>query len=286
MKLNCIRSPSNLPPLKYLRCLAGNIALSICPSRGRRIARDPFSTNLSKFDRLVRNGLFFRALRDGDHDELARYLASFWRGPAGKAFHADFRLRFEDVFLKHHVRAVEAFERIASTRGGNITRLYEIGCGSGQVLDHLRRRLVGFENFVGIDLSEDQVAANRETFKGDPGIEFVAANASSWIVHHARPGALILTNGGVFELFAKPAVQELFKHIATALKPAAVVAIETIGNDHDLETELGSIVFGPQMGFSHNYPHLLSEAGFTIEYQEERIAEDQNRWLLVAAICE
>ena len=59
-------------------------------------------------------------------------------------------------------------------------------------------------------------------------------------------------------------LKQLFRHLAEQRKPAAVVMIETIGSDHDLETEKDSLIYGREMSFSHNYPHLLQHAGFEI----------------------
>ncbi len=65
-------------------------------------------------------------------------------------------------------------------------------------------------------------------------------------------------------------LKQLFRHLAEQRKPAAVVMIETIGSDHDLETEKDSLIYGREMSFSHNYPHLLQHAGFEIIHQSER----------------
>ena len=288
MELKCIRSPRDLSLRKLIKCLVGNLGLALFPQSGRRVEQDPYAQKLNRFDRMLRNGLLYRALRSGDHEKLANYLKDYWSGSEGKEFHEEYSFRFQEVFLQHHIRAVEAFENIASSTKLDINRLYEIGCGSGQVLDHLSKRLSGIEEFVGIDLSEEQINEIRETYKGSPSMRFVAADAATWLAENAEPGAVVFTNGGVFELFNQRTLQKLFAHIASSLKPAAIVAIETFGNDHDLQTELDTIAFGGggEIGFSHNYPHLLREAGFRIAFQEERIAEDQNRWILIVAVAE
>ena len=40
----------------------------------------------------------------------------------------------------------------------------------------------------------------------------------------------------------------------------SLVVVETVANDHDLDTERDSLVYGREMSFSHNYPHLIERA--------------------------
>ena len=65
--------------------------------------------------------------------------------------------------------------------------------------------------------------------------------------------------------------------------------IETIGSDHDLAKEHDSLVYGRELAFSHNYPHLMEKAGLNVVYHSERdgsITHGGGRWLRVLGISE
>ena len=110
---------------------------------------------------------------------------------------------------------------------------------------------------MGRDLSERQVAENRKNYEERTATEFVAADDCDWLPAHAQPGCLVLTNGGVLEYLDQPQLEALLAHIADKLAPAPLVLIETVANDHDLEAEPESLVYGREMSFSHNYPFLV-----------------------------
>ena len=82
-------------------------------------------------------------------------------------------------------------------------------------------------------------------------------------------------------------LESLYRYIAENCKPAAVVVIETVAVDHDLDNEPDSYVYGRELAFSHNYPQLLREAGFTIEFHSERPGEAVDgggRWVRLLAV--
>lgn len=70
---------------------------------------DLFNPSWSGADKLIRNGVFYRALASRDHALLKKFLVDYWVSDEGKAFHDDFRYRFETHFLKHSVRATDDF---------------------------------------------------------------------------------------------------------------------------------------------------------------------------------
>jgi len=118
---------------------------------------------------------------------------------------------------------------------------------------------------------------------------FEAADATQWIPEHASSNSVFVTNGGVFEYFLQEELETLFKFFADQRKPAAVALVETIGTDHNLEREKDSLIYGREMSFSHNYPHLLEQAGFTIKHQSERVGfevDGGGRWIRVLAMVQ
>ena len=191
------------------------------------------------------------------------------------------------MFLEHDVCVIEELERLMTDLKADspFHHLYEIGCGGGQVLTYMHDRFPEFATLTGIDLGEKQIENNREAY-GPGRMTFEAADANQWIPENAKPNSVILTNGGVFEYFLQSELEALFTFAAENLAPVAICLVETIATDHDLEKESDSLVYGREMAFSHNYPHLLQKCGFTIESCTERagdIIDGGGRWIRVLA---
>lgn len=268
--------------------LAGDCALTLFPSRVDEIRQQPFLPNRSILDRVLRNGLLRRAYLERDHQLLRTFLAQYW-GTYAATFHEAWNDRFERLFLQHDKVVIDELERLIAEWGEetSLENLYEIGCGGGEVTRYLNERFPELKTIVGLDLGEEQIRKNRERF-GESRPQFEAADAVAWIPENAQSNSIFVTNGGVLEYFLESEIDGMFQHIAKQLRPAAVVVIETIGSDHDLENETASLIYGREMAFSHNYPHLLRKNGFEIRHQSERVGEEVDgggRWIRVLATC-
>ncbi|MBX2821253.1 MAG: class I SAM-dependent methyltransferase, partial [Rhodothermaceae bacterium] len=194
--------------------------------------------------------------------------------------------RFEEEFLAHNVALIDALEEHLYHE--HYDRLYEIGCGHGQVVEYLAERMKTISEFIGMDISEVQIEKNRHYYN-HPKISFQAGDAVSWVQEEAKPRSIFLTNGGVFEYFLQEELELMFSHIASKLAPAIVGIIETIGSDHDLAKEHDSLVYGRELAFSHNYPYLMEKAGLSVVYHSERVGTIEHgggRWIRVLGIKE
>ena len=271
--------PSN--PLKLaLRRAIGQLACALNPAAARVLAAGNGPDPLSDLDRLMLSALRQRAARNGSLEAFtASQQRSFWSSAAAADFHATQEQYFEEWFLGHNLVLLTELERALT--GGEFRTLCEIGCGTGNALDYLRRRLTGVEQFIGIDLSPEQIRRNEARFAA-PDLSWVADDALQWVVANARPGWVFLSNNGVLEYFTQAAVQQLFTHIAARLGPALISLCEPVGLDHDLERDVDSSTYGTEHSFSHNYPHLLREAGFRLIYSSE-LRRGQHRLLRVIA---
>lgn len=283
------RTLEDFPFRKRLLMRLGSAGLPCFSRRAAHLKSHPFPDGETFLDRLLRNGLLRQAFLSRDFSQLRHFLARYWE-KNGAIFHDAWQDRFERLFLAHDQIAIEALESHLRDNPSAFTpqNLYEIGCGGGEVLNHLGERFPSLHQVVGIDLSEEQILRNRDHFSGKPLI-FHAADAVEWIPRHALPGSVFLTNGGVFEYFLKEEIESILAHISQQLRPAAVVIIETIGVDHDLSTEPDSQVYGREMAFSHHYPHLLEKHGFQIRHRSERVGEEIDgggRWLRLLGVAE
>ena len=272
---------------KRLKFATGRILVRIFPGKAERIARTPFLKSSTKLDHLFRNGLYAEAFLAKDHRKLRAFLSHYWENEASD-FTTDWQDRFDRMFLQHDVAVVDELEKfIADSSDPSVfSQLYEIGCGGGQVLRYIADRLECVELFEGIDLGSEQIAENNRNSDNE-SISYHTADATEWIPANALPQSIFMTNGGVFEYILREELQTLFSHIGERLKPAAIAIVETVAVDHDLDNEPESFVYGRELAFSHNYPALLRDAGFSIRYQSERGGESIDgggRWLRLLAV--
>ena len=283
------RQLSDFPFSKRIKLVLGMLSLAVIPGLDSRPYQGQFGPKASRLGALVRNGLFGRAFVRRDHLTLRRYLSQYW-GEYATQFHTEWNDRFERLFLGRDLVVIESLSTWLDERtqaGAPVRHLYEIGCGGGRVLAYLANRFPQFEELIGIDLGAERIAANR-SLHTDPRLHFHATDAMKWIPAHAQPKSVFIANGGVLEYFLEEELSRLFAWIATECAPTAVVFIETIGTDHDLDAEPQSLVYGREMSFSHNYPRLLEGAGFSIRHRSEcegDMRDGGGRWIrLVASV--
>ena len=279
MKQTLKRHLSDFPIQKRARLLLGDALLRARPEDGEKIDAAPFTKPWGTAEKLIRNGLYYRAFKNRDHATLRRYLADYWAVDGNIDYHADFSFRFEDNFLLRDARLAPELERL-SARAGGFGTLCEIGCGNGLVIKYLADHIPGFKRYLGIDISPECIEKNKTHF--DDSLDFIAADAVRWVAEEAEPSTVFLTNGGVFEYFTNEDLRSLFASARDRLKPTAFAIVENVAADHDLDSDKESHVYGREFSFSHNYPFLFREAGFRIRYQDEYTAKGE-RWINLLA---
>lgn len=282
-KINAvIRNLSDIPSKKMRKLLLGRLMTWIFPGRTKRLEANAVNKSWGAFDRMLRNGLLAKAYWSGNHAKQRELFSHYWAQEADGDEHV-WRDRFEREFLGHNVAIIDVLEKEIEAK--NFERLYEIGCGHGQVLEYLANRLLFIDEFIGIDISEEQIQKNKAQFAHSK-MAFHAADAVEWIIENAKPNSIFLTNGGVFEYFLQSELETIFQHVAKSLSPAIIGVVETMGSDHNLDKETDSLIYGRELAFSHNYSHLLRSAGFKILHQsEQRGAKTHGggRWIRVLA---
>jgi hypothetical protein len=86
---------------------------------------------------------------------------------------------------------------------------------------------------------------------------------------------------GVLEYFSRSAILTMLQAIKPR-GPVRLMLIEPLDGDHDLQRNMQSRPYGMELSFSHNYPHLLAEAGFHILSSKESMSRGV-RWLAQSA---
>ena len=166
----------------------------------------------TKLDRLIVTQLIEEAADSQDLELLRKQFSGYWRGTQGDEFHESYRDRFEEWFKQDHYPVVEALQEVVKETPGTFTRLCEIGCGDGEVLNHLATVFPEMKSLVGLDINENIIARNREAYcKNDKRLEFIAGDALDWLKANMKPGMVVMTYGGVFEYFLETELKEIYE---------------------------------------------------------------------------
>jgi hypothetical protein len=280
-----IRPPLSLDGSRWRRrtkLVLGYTARLLMPGRTAALLRGDIANHqLSPADRLIVGALVHNALKRGvPFDHFAHLHQGMWRDDSVTAYHAAVEDRFTRWYLPHQAVVVDALMSDLAATPGRFPTLCEIGTGSGVLLDHLvdRLRPLGVTDFIGLDLSPQQVHLNQQRF---PRCRFVAGDATAWIPQHAAPGWIFLCCGGVLEYFPRTTLAALLRHSVQSLAPVRWVVAEPIASDHDQDGD-PSKVFGFESTWSHPYPTVLRQAGLRIIYRQE-VHFDSMRWQLAVA---
>jgi hypothetical protein len=197
-------------------------------------------------------------------EEKKQRVREFWAGESGRAWHEAKQSlytdsdRFEREYLPFRQDLVQALT-VLTTSDSRFDTLCEIGTGNGMFLRYLSERLGGVRRFVGIDLSREQIDANRRAYAGTK-LEFEDAEALEWIDREAAPGTVFVACG-TLECLTASELEQLLRRIASRATPGAFGIVEPISFDLDTATE--SRPRGAMM-FSHNYPRLFEACGFSV----------------------
>lgn len=284
MHIAHVQFPLVLPahPLKRsLKVALGAGLGALLPARVRQLVAGAVGDRLSALDRLLVAHLVHRHERLGSLDRLAPLQRWLWTCDQAVTFHTQAEARFERWWVQGASRIVAPLQAAIDAAPGRYTRLCEVGCGSGLVLNDLRESLRDVPAFVGLDLSPAQIERNRTRF---PTLHFAAGDATEWIPRHAEPGWVYLTNAGVLEYLTEPQVVALLTHIARSLSPALFAIAEPVAAEYDLARETESRPFGAERTFSHNYLALFDRCGWTVRWSKLHDVDGCRQLFAVASV--
>lgn len=250
---------------RMIKVLIGSMLCLVCREREGQLLAGSVGERLDLRDRLMIAALLRTNERRGTVDRLAPLQTWLWRSGQAVEFHRQAEARFQTWWLEGASALVTPLQQLIDTHPAGFSTLCEIGCGSGLVLENLSQRMPAVPSWLGLDLSPQQVRANRTRFAGR-GLRFVSADAALWIPKHAAPGWIYFTNAGVLEYFPEGALRTLLQHIADHLGPAALAIAEPIEEDFDPSQARRSQPFGAERTFSHPYLHLLAEHGWQLRW--------------------
>ncbi|SIQ78098.1 Methyltransferase domain-containing protein [Maribacter ulvicola] len=220
-------------------------------------------------ERLMRGALVKKLDPIDDHDTIAELNRNFWVNKSATELFTETADGFEKDFLPNCTFIFEKLKKELSNTSESYTTLVEIGTGNGDVLNYLSAEFPEIKRCIGIDLSTDQIAMNIKKFENNKKLEFIRADAFDWVRDHGESHTIFVSSRGVLEYFMENRLQAFLKEI-NLLGKTMFVAIEPNGGDHDFETTLHSQLYGDEPSFSHNYPHLFRNAGFSLWHSSQK----------------
>lgn len=261
----------------------GTVLLPLMPSRVQTITQNEFSMTVGDrnvINTCLRAALARKLLRTDQVDVMMRYHQNFWSGEQGTEFHRHVRGQVLDVFEADYRYLINEINSLVETYP-QINTLVEIGAGGGSFLQILRDSVVGIEQWIGNDLSAEIISENRQLY---PTIDWVSGDGKVWVEDNGKSNTIYLTFRGVLEYFTQANLASYFATIAKEKSPSAIVLVEPISLEHDLITQSDSRAYGTEYSFSHNYPVLLAESGFTIRHQKLTTFNDHRLCAIIATV--
>lgn len=259
---------NKLKPILYqfLIVTFGNLLLFLRPKRARQLAENGLTllinNNMSIPDRLMRGAIFKKLEKKLDYDTLAELHQNYWTNK-GVDFFSETEASFENEFLPNCAFIFDELEETLSNSPVKFHTIVEIGTGNGSVLNYLSSKFPKINQFIGIDLSPVQIQINRKKFNANKKLHFIASDGFEWVKEHGQGDSIFVTSRGVLEYFTEERLQVFLKEINN-LGKIYFVAIEPKGIEHNFETNPNSQPYGHERSFSHNYPKLFENAGFSL----------------------
>ena len=249
-----------------IKLLVGNLLEVLAPWVRQDLDADRHSGRFIKPKRWILYARTARAKARGDARALQKSLFHFWRADTANDYFDKYLDRYEKWFMGPHHEIVDQLAKLS--RSGAYSRLVEVGCGAGRVLEHCANAMPQVPDFIGVDINPVIVARNKTDYAQNPRLQFLSADASAWLQENTRPGTILLTYGGVMEYFSAETLTAMFRTLAQH-QPAAVALVEPVDPNHDLANDPASHAFGQENSFSHNHEKLLQNAGYRTLFREE-----------------
>lgn len=248
-----------------IKLWAGSLLEILAPKITRDLDRGLNSGRSIKIKRWILYARTVRARAGDDVGALQKSLFHFWRADTADTYYDQYLDRYQKWFLgPHHI----IVDQLASlSRSGTYSRLVEVGCGAGRVLEHCASAMPEISDVIGVDINPVIIARNKTSFAQNPRLQFLSADASVWLQQNGQRGTILLTYGGVMEYFAGPTLSAMFYTLALH-QPTAVALVEPVDPAHDLANDATSHAFGEENSFSHNHEKLLEAAGYDVVFHK------------------
>ncbi|MGO4918537.1 class I SAM-dependent methyltransferase [Maribacter spongiicola] len=250
----------------------GDLFVFLMPKKAEEFAKTGMTitdgNKITLTERFIRKSLLRKVEINSDHETLSKFHKAYWENQ-GDNFFAATTDSFENNFLPECSFIFELLKEKLSGENHDFNTIVEIGTGNGKVLNYLSEQLPQIDRFVGIDLNQNQIKQNKETYKKNIQLEFIASDAFDWVNTYANKNMIFVTSRGVLEYFTESRLQDFLQQV-NRLGNTIFIAIEPNGVDHDLKINKHSEPYGYERSFSHNYQLLFKNAGFNLWHHSKK----------------
>ncbi|HFC12312.1 MAG TPA: methyltransferase domain-containing protein [Anaerolineae bacterium] len=270
---------------EQIKQLLGTVMLPFMPARAERLAQESFSMTTGGrdfVDACLRAGLARKLLSQNKEAEIAEYHRKFWEKNNSLEYHRGVRDMVMQVFHDYFEFLIPEIKTLLA-ENPDFKTLIEIGSGGGDLLNYLAEQIGQLDTFVGIDLSPEITEENKSHYR-NAKLRWIADNGKIWVEENGQPNNIFMTFRGVLEYFTTTDLEEMFGRIATSMQPSIFILVEPIALTHDLATDVASHPYGTEYTFSHNYPHLLKQAGFDLRLNKLETFDDHHLCAIIATV--
>lgn len=257
---------------KLTRTLAkiiGNFLILLLPKKAKKLSENRITLvhmnkqKLNVAERLMRFALVEKLEPIEDHKKIADLNRKFWENKKAVELFLETEDKFKTDFLPNSTFIFDLLKEKLSNQPEKFNTLVEIGTGNGDILNYLSSKLPQINRFIGIDLSAHQIELNTKKFKNNQKLEFVTADVCDWIKLHGHKNMIFVTYSGVLEYFLENQLQDFLIDV-NHLGEVIFVAIEPNSAGHNFDENPNTQIYGNEPSFSHNYPKLFENAGFSL----------------------
>ncbi|WP_264565057.1 class I SAM-dependent methyltransferase [Flavobacterium sp. N3904] len=253
-----------------IKSAIGNVLITLFPKKAESLEKRGLTMIDQKFsfmERQMRNAILNKAEAKNNFDKLSKIHNSYWVNQGKDVF--EWNNSFKNNFLPHCTFIYKIVKEKFFKDEIQFTTLVEIGTGNGDVLNYLESNFPEIDKFIGIDLSSEQIKINKEKYKENLRLEFIAADVIEWVKKEGHKNTIFATSNGVFEYFTEHQLREFIKYTHSLGKVLFIIIEPTVIN-HNFDLNPNSIVYGIEKSFSHNYCKIFHDFGFKIFHHSKK----------------
>jgi SAM-dependent methyltransferase len=167
----------------------------------------------------------------------------------------------------HNERDENDFELFAECVSGNIkhnnfSEIIEIGCGAGNFINILSKKIENCKKFIGIDINKKQIKKNIEEYQGRKYVEFVYADIEDYLCKAKLGDNILFTSQNTLDYFTQDRLELILELIYNTFDQVEI-AVST----RKKHANLKSSVLNEAHNFSvyhHNYLLLFKNAHYNV----------------------
>ena len=167
----------------------------------------------------------------------------------------------------HNERDENDFELFAecvsrNIKHDNFSEIIEIGCGAGNFINILSKKIENCKKFIGIDINKKQIKKNIEKYQGGKYVDFVYADIEDYICKAKLGDNILFASQNTLDYFTQDRLEFIFELIYKTFDQ-----VEFAVSTRKKHANLKSSVLNEAHNFTvyhHNYLLLFKNAHYNV----------------------